>query len=174
MSDDGGFTSAGEVAEQVMQGKLFDAPERTRTFVGFSINYVLAKRPELRDVLTKAEIALAQMVEGHIGQAQAIRIKTLAVLMGEGWEERSIKDSISRLRVIAHMPIAATKVPPYGLFMPATAEEAHETHDRLFGEGVRLIILSQLFARDRDLARKLEGQLDLELKGSSADGQPGK
>jgi len=159
MQDDRGFTNAGEVGRGLM-GRLFDEPPQP-----FSIDRLMRERPELRKVLTYGELVIAREIERHIGIARAIRIKELAAMLGENWNDRAVKDVVDRLRSLAHMPIGSTKAPPYGLFLPATAEEAREIHDRLFGEGIRLIRHSQLFGRDKDLVRELEGQLALKAEG---------
>jgi hypothetical protein len=182
----GGFTKAGDVAQELLQRGLFDAasvaatrgvaqgqpapppgrPAGSPLQAAFSIEAALCDQPKLQRLLSPPEIEAAKIIQGRIGQAQAIRIRDLGVLLGQDWDDRAVKAAVERLRTLARMPIASTKAPPYGLFMPATAEEARETHDRLFGEGIRLIVHSQLFGRDKDLVRKLEGQLELTGAGS--------
>jgi hypothetical protein len=163
--DNDGFESAGAIAQRVL-GFADSAIEPSghraiESPPAFSVDLLLAQRPILRTALTPAELTLARIIAGRVGQAQAIRIRDLAAMLGEGWHDREVKEAVRRLREVAAMPIAATKVPPYGLFMCATAEEARDMHDRMLGEGIRLLKHSQLFGRDRDLVRVLEGQLEL-------------
>jgi hypothetical protein len=178
MHDDGGFTKAGDVVQQMLgfadrdvgpngvrPGRALLAPTESGESPAFSVDALLSLRPALRQVLNYNDLLVAREIERHIGQPRAIRIRDLATMLGENWNDRAIKDVVDRLRSLAHMPIGSTKAPPYGLFMPSTPEEAKEIHDRLFGEGIRLIVHSQLFGKDRDLVRQLEGQLELKVKG---------
>src|SRR5690242_20825325 len=72
---------------------------------------------------------------------------------------RSVKATVEKLRMLARMPIAATKRPPYGYYIPVTAEECDECYRRLFGEGVKLIMVARLFKPDANLVEELRGQL---------------
>jgi hypothetical protein len=121
-------------------------------------------------VLTPHDKKIAAIVRNHIGREHAIRGRELAALVWpeeskerkyEGSVRRWLEDSIERLRTFARLPIAASKGSPMGYYIPATAEECDECHDRLFREGIRRIVDSQLFRRDRDLVERLRGQLEL-------------
>jgi hypothetical protein len=76
--------------------------------------------------------------------------------------ERQVKKIVMRLRTVARLPVAATKEPPYGYFIPVTAEEVADMRERMFREGLKLIVQSRdLFGEDKRLVRELEGQLRL-------------
>jgi hypothetical protein len=115
-------------------------------------------------LLSPAERLIHDLVVARRGEAQAIKNRELVERLegiGERWTERDVKTTIKKLRNQARLPIAATKSPPYGYFVPATAEECDACHDRLFGEGIELIVLSQLFRADSDLRERLWGQFEL-------------
>jgi hypothetical protein len=121
--------------------------------------------------LTPADKKIAALIQARVGRANAIRGRDLAAAV---WPEemadrakyesavrRWLEDSVSRLRRFARLPIAASKSNPMGYYIPATAQECDEVHDRLFNEGIERIKDSQLFRPDRDLAERLRGQLEL-------------
>ena len=121
---------------------------------------------------------IAALISQRRGKAQAIRIREICARL---WPQaasdlanfdglaRAVKAAVERLRKLGRLPIAATKEPPYGYFLPATAEECDEVHDRLFAEGIKLIVHSQLFRPDRDLVERLRGQLELESEVRSQE-----
>jgi len=122
--------------------------------------------------LTPVDKQIRTLIETHVGQKNALRIRDLA---GEIWPEemadpqqfdrmaRAVKESVERLRVFARVPIAATKVPPYGYFIPETAAECDAAYDRYVQEGIRLFLLARLFKPRADLVERLRGQLGLEI-----------
>jgi hypothetical protein len=132
-------------------------------------------RLAIEDLLTPPEKQVRELILCRRGRQKAITIGQLAATvygadrqhLGE-WDSavRSIKRTVEKLRTLARIPIAATKTQPYGYFLPATAEEGDECHDRLFTEGIRLIVLSQLFKRDADLMQALRGQLEFGARDS--------
>jgi len=111
--------------------------------------------------LTPEEIQIARLIGRRVGQAAAIRIRDLIDALGGGSTDRDIKGMVERLRTIAKLPIAATKAPPYGYFIPGTAREVDDAHDRYMQEGIKLIVLAQNFREDKDLVQRLRGQLEL-------------
>ncbi len=127
--------------------------------------------PEMGALLNETDRKIARLIEERKGQQHAISIREIceAVFGDEhGYgpsidaaQQRSVKQTVEKLRMLARMPIAATKRPPYGYYIPVTAEECDECYKRLFGEGVKLIMLSRLFRPDADVVRELEGQLGL-------------
>jgi hypothetical protein len=139
-----------------------------------TIAEILKRRPALKGVITPVDVQIAEVIERHTGEVRAITAREIAGVLWPGTTmlldqaekyRRAVTESVERLRTLARMPIAASKKPPYGYFMPETAVEATEMHDRLLGEGVKLIQRSQLFRVDRDLVRQLEGQLGFEESG---------
>jgi hypothetical protein len=110
------------------------------------------------------------LIETHVGQKNALRIRDLC---HELWPEemadpkqfdrlaRAVKESVERLRIFARLPIAATKVPPYGYFIPETAAECDAAFDRYVQEGIRLFLLARLFKPRADLVQALRGQLSI-------------
>lgn len=144
---------------------------------------VLKRNSELR--VTSSELQsmgepdskIAEIILGHRGKSDPISIEAICkelwwrewAYRGEGDASavhsrrnnliRSVKASVERIRKEARMPIAATKAPPYGYYIPVTAEECDECYRRLFGEGVKLILLSRLFRPDADVVQELRGQL---------------
>ena len=126
-------------------------------------------------VLTPHDKKIAALIQARVGKQNAIRGRDLAVAVWpaemadpakyESAVRRWLEDSISRLRRFARLPIAASKANPMGYYIPATAQECDEVHDRLFGEGIERIKDSQLFRFDRDLAERLRGQLELQDSG---------
>jgi len=128
--------------------------------------------------LTPHDKKIAAIIRNHVGREKAILGRELAALVWpeeskerkyEGTVRRWLEDSIERLRTFARLPIAASKTAPMGYFIPATAEECDDCHDRLFREGIRRIIHSQLFRRDRDLVERLRGQLELQASGTRCE-----
>jgi len=120
--------------------------------------------------LTPHDKKIAAIILNHVGRENAILGREIAALIWpeeskerkyEGTVRRWLEDSIERLRTFALLPIAASKASPMGYYIPATAEECDECHDRLFREGIRRIVDSQLFRRDCDLVERLRGQLEL-------------
>ena len=120
--------------------------------------------------LTPNDKRIAALVRTHIGQANALRIREICEEM---WPEemadpkqfdrlaRAVKESVERLRTFARLPIAATKVPPYGYFIPQTAEEWDAAFDRYVQEGIKSFLLARLFKPQADLVQALRGQLEL-------------
>jgi len=126
--------------------------------------------------LTPNDKKIGEIIQRHVGRANAIRGRDLAVKI---WPEemaypakyesavrRWLEESIYRLRRFGHLPIAASKSNPMGYYIPSTAEECDEVHDRLFREGIERIRDSQLFRPDRDLVERLRGQLQLQDSGA--------
>ena len=115
---------------------------------------------------------IAALIQTHLGQKNALRIRDLCQ---ELWPEemadpkqfdrlaRAVKESVERLRIFARLPIAATKVPPYGYFIPQTAEECDAAFHRYVQEGIRLFLLARLFKPQADLVQALRGQLGLKI-----------
>ena len=154
-----GGTPAGEF-EQI--GRLGDRViERLQTNGPELIEQALARHA---GDLLPAEIQIARLIGRRVGQGAAIRIADLIQVLGDAWTDRDIKAMIARLRTLAKLPIAATKAPPYGFFVPGTAQEVDEAHDRYMREGIKLIILAQNFREDKDLVQQLRGQLSLEAR----------
>src|SRR5690242_20344271 len=81
-------------------------------------------------VLNETDRKIARLIEGRKGQEQAIQIDDIICEIWPGWSgwgadkyRRSVKQTVEKLRMLARMPIAATKRPPYGYYIPVTAEE---------------------------------------------------
>jgi hypothetical protein len=149
----GGFEPMGKLAESIVARVKTNGPEW--------IEQALARHS---GDLSREEIRIARLVGRRLGQASAIRLQDLIAALGGGWTDRDIKGMVERLRTLARLPIAATKAPPFGYFIPATAAEADAMHDRYLREGIKLIRLAQQFRPDKDLVQELRGQL--ELKGA--------
>jgi hypothetical protein len=113
-------------------------------------------------LLEKLDSEVGAIILCHRGQANAIKGDAIRALV-PSVDQRRLKQAIENLRNVARLPVAATKEPPYGYFIPVTAEETRVMHDRVMREAIRLIRLSQLFERDADLVRTLEGQLGLAI-----------
>jgi len=126
--------------------------------------------------LTPNDKKIAALIQARVGRINAIRGRELAEAVWpkemanpakyESAVRRWLEESISRLRRFGKLMIAASKTPPMGYYIPSTAEECDEVHDRLFGEGIERIKDSQLFRFDRDLVERLRGQLELQEVGS--------
>ncbi len=129
----------------------------------------LLRHPELAILLSSMDRQIGFQLEFHRGAAQAITIRALAQAIGlyadDGAAmERSIKESLSRLRLIARMRIVSSKTKPYGLYIAATAEEAYEYAERLAKEGIKLLELAHVFRPERDWVQELAGQMELTTK----------
>lgn len=127
--------------------------------------------------LAEPDSKIAEIILQHRGKKSAVSIEEICkALWPQEWAYggagdaaavharrnnliRSVKASVERIRKEAQVPIAATKAPPYGYYIPVTAEECDECYRRLFGEGVKLILLSRLFRPDADVVQELRGQL---------------
>ena len=122
--------------------------------------------------LTPHDGAIRDIILRHVGRANAIRGRDLAVKVWpdemanpakyESAVRRWLEESIYRLRRFAHLPIAASKSNPMGYYLPASDAEGRECHDRLIREAVERLRDSQLFKRDADLMQELRGQLKIE------------
>lgn len=130
---------------------------------------------------TSAEKRIRNLILARRGKDQAISIREILERLnapGEsgvgsreyGWTERDVKAVVEKLRTLGGLQIAASKEKPYGYFIPASAEECDECHDRLFSEGVKLIILSRLFRPEADLVEELRGQLQLQKSAVGSKG----
>jgi hypothetical protein len=149
----GGFTGIESFGDRVIERLQTNGPEMVEAALGRHLGDLSAE-----------EIQIARLIGRRVGQASAIRIADIIQALGGGWTDRDIKGMVERLRTIPKLPIAATKAPPYGYFVPATDQEMKDMHDRHFREGIKQIIISQLFGTDKDLAQKLQGQLELEAR----------
>ena len=133
-------------------------------------------KSENLSMLNSTDRKIARLIEERKGQENAITIETICkdcwpaewsgYPAGNGEEQRirnglvrSVKATVEKLRMLARMPIAATKRPPYGYYIPVTAEECDEVYRRLFGEGVKLIMVARLFRPEADVVAELRGQL---------------
>ena len=97
--------------------------------------------------LTPIDREIGVLIQRHVGEANAIRICDIyAVVWPDEMQDpkqvdrliRAVKKSVERLRIFARLPIAATKVPPYGYFIAATAEECDAAFDRYVQEGIKM------------------------------------
>ena len=122
--------------------------------------------------LTPIDRQIGALIQRHVGEANAVRICDIyAVVWPEEMQDpkqidrltRGVKKSVERLRIFARLPIAATKVPPYGYFMPATAEECDAAFERYVQEGIKMFLLARLFKPRADLVQALRGQLGLKI-----------
>ena len=165
----GGFEPVGEILGKVVG-------DRGQGTVGKPLQPVTYNlSPAVSAVLTPHDKKIAALIQARVGKPNAIRGRDLAVAIWpsemadpakyESAVRRWLEDSISRLRRFARLPIAASKSNPMGYYIPATAQECDEVHDRLFGEGIERIKDSQLFRFDRDLVERLRGQLELQDSG---------
>ena len=120
--------------------------------------------------LTPIDREIGVLIQRHVGEANAIRICDIyAVVWPDEMQDpkqvdrliRAVKKSVERLRIFARLPIAATKVPPYGYFIAATAEECDAAFDRYVQEGIKMFLLARLFKPRADLVQALRGQLEL-------------
>jgi hypothetical protein len=136
--------------------------------IGSSIHRVIGSLADA--ALLPHDRQIESLIAERVGQKQAIRIRDLC---HQVWPEemadpkqfdrlaRAVKESVERLRTFQHLAIAATKVPPYGYFLPETAEECDAAYNRYVREGIRLFLLARLFKPRADLVQALRGQLEL-------------
>lgn len=120
--------------------------------------------------LTPIDREIGEIIQRHVGEANAIRI---CDIYAKVWPDemqdpkqidrltRSVKKSVERLRIFGRLPVAATKVPPYGYFIAATADECDAAFDRYVQEGIKMFLLARLFKPRADLVQRLRGQLEL-------------
>lgn len=120
--------------------------------------------------LTPLDREIGALIQRHVGEANAIRICDIyAVIWPDERQDpkqidrltRGVKKSVERLRIFARLPIAATKLPPYGYFIAATAEECDAAFERYVQEGIKMFLLARLFKPRADLVQALRGQLEL-------------
>jgi hypothetical protein len=156
----GGFLPFGEIAMSGVARAVEEARERI-------------------EALGDPDREIARIIIERRGKAHAVSIGEICKLMwpsawyGGGSADaaelhrrrnllaRTVKSSVERIRSEARLPIAATKGSPGGYYIPVTAEECDECYRRLFGEGVKLILLSRLFRPEADIVAELRGQLRL-------------
>lgn len=151
------------------------AEEKTHPGGFRSLAELVRANPKIKDLLRPDDERVAEFLETRRGKEQAVTSKEIAshlwpgTTMDNGWSERKRRDvcaCIERLRTIAKMPIAASKEPPLGYFMPATAEETAEMFERCVQEILKGWKIARLFRPGADLVRELEGQLKLQDLGS--------
>jgi hypothetical protein len=111
-------------------------------------------------VSSRLVLRVRDLIVTRRGQANAIRIADIRAALPD-LDDRKVKDAVEELRTIARLPIAATKVPPYGYFIPQTPEEFDQMFERLRGEGIKLLLLARLFRPHADVVEMLRGQLPL-------------
>ena len=135
-----------------------------------SIADVMQDSQAIKAVLSETDKRVAEVIEKCRGAQQAVTSGEIAGHLWPGTSmdaseherlRRLVTASVRNLRDLGRVPIAASKSTPPGYFIPVTADELRDMHDRLFREGVKLIKLSQLYDRDANLVRELEGQLGL-------------
>jgi hypothetical protein len=125
------------------------------------------------------EVRIHDLILERRGKEQAIRIREVVdAIWPEGivprtnQEEqdchREVKRVIARMRDEGKYPIIGDKGESAGYFLPATAQERQDYHDRMIQEGWKLIALSQLFVRDEDLGERLKLHAEALQSGSQA------
>ncbi len=154
----GGFTPVGEINQKSeitlrqSSASLSEVEGRNRNPDG--VAYAAARVA----LLSKPEREIGMVILDHRGRGQAIKIDDLRAMFPE-LDARRVKQAVETLRVVARVPIAATKEPPYGYFIPETAEECDEMYRRHVRELVAHARVARLFRPDADLVRELSGQL---------------
>lgn len=146
------FTPAGTIIETRLDEFLSPPERRIR-------DLILARRGRENAISIREIVAEVSGVRCQVPGGPETRNPA----PGTCFTERDVKAVVEKLRTLGKIPIAATKIPPYGYFIPATAEECDDCHDRLFHEGVKLIILSRLFRPEADLVEELRGQLSADF-----------
>lgn len=143
---------------------------------GFSkLNYELPITNYELKSLGNPDREIAAIILKHRGKENAVSIEEICKTLwprewnyGYSGEElrknktnliRTVKASVERIRTEARIPVAAHKGSGGGYYIPETAEECDDCYRRLFGEGVKLILLSRLFRPEADVVRELAGQL---------------
>ncbi len=135
-----------------------------------TIEELLRARPILSDLLSPEDLMVARIIQSHVGKEAAIKIKDIMAALGEGWTERDVKAALEKLRTLAAMPIIGSKEPPYGLFLPATAEECDEAFDRYVREGIKLFMIAKLVKPSANLVQHLRGQFELTTETQRHEG----
>lgn len=142
---------------------------------GFAAVGEILADPKLLKTLDAVDQEIAALIDPHRGAANPVAIEEIGrALWPREWAEhrsnieRGVKASVSRLRMIARIPIASSKVKPFGFFIPSTDQEAADYAERMLGEAIRLIEIARVFRPQADWLQMLRGQL--ELRAESAEG----
>ena len=142
---------------------------------------IMERSPVVKAALTETDRRVAGLIEKCQGAQSAVTSAEIAASLWPGSSmdareherlRRMVTASVRNLRDLGRLPIAASKATPPGYFMPVTSEEFRDMHDRLFREGLKLIQLSQLYDRDKDLVRRLEGQLGFNTEPAEKTSEP--
>lgn len=145
----------------------------------FHISRLFRARPKLRDFFEPNDLMVGELVLGHVGEAQAIKLDEIAqTLWPEIYKqgdaerenlERSIKGIVSKLR---RRPIAlriiSNRHKPYGYFMAETPEEWLAYRAELWKHTRSWLELLHQTGEDAWLEEQL-GQLRLAWTKQSAD-----
>ena len=112
---------------------------------------------KIREILRERQGAAAAMTSGDIGS----KVWPQHVLAGGDAEERRrwVTNSIEKLRRLAKMPIAASKIRPYGYYLAVTAAEFDEMYERHKNELIAHAQIMKLFRPEADVVQELRGQL---------------
>jgi len=132
-----------------------------------SIGELLERAPAVKAVINATDKRVAEIIEKCQGAAAAVTSGEIAGALWPGTSmdpkqaenlRRAVTESVARLRSLARMPIAASKLKPYGYFIPVDAREWREMYDRINNEAVKLHDWATLFNRNADAVRAVEGQ----------------
>ena len=119
--------------------------------------------PVFRARLSQDEGAILEIILAHRGAENPIKIREIVdlvwpqaievqrTLQEEQDCQREVKRAVAKFREEGRIPIAGSKGSDGGYFVPAGQDELQDCHDRLLREGWKLIALSQLFVRDKEL-----------------------
>ena len=114
-------------------------------------------------LFSPAELQIRELILARRGKQNALPIRDILKGLDQRWSDRDVKAVVEKLRMLNKLPIVASKSPPYGYFIPATAEEIDEAYDRYVTEGIALFKIAKLVKPSGDLARELHGQGVLEM-----------
>lgn len=117
---------------------------------------------------------IGMLILNHRGKEQAISIREVIAFFAAKipLSERDVKAAVETVRTVARVPIAASKEPPYGYFIPTRAEEHDEMYSRHLREAVKHILIARLHRPQADIVEELRGQLQL-LPTESHRGEEG-
>lgn len=136
---------------------------------GFRSAREIAER--LPGVMTGTDLGIAQIIERHQGEANAIALRDLAEnLWPEEWRsgnretiEREIKASVSRLSTLGKMLIGVSRQKPYGYYLIRNAQELDANRARCIQHVRAWVRRLRALDPDGSAARQLYGQLSVDL-----------
>jgi len=133
---------------------------------GFAtLGQMLRERPAALAALSPLHQRVAELIERHVGEAEAIPIRALGPeLFRDGAaHDREVKALVRDLRRLG-LKIGSKRTEPYGYYMISTARELASTVAPLLRQAIDELRTIEALTGRGYYTRELEGQLKLEMQ----------